>query len=215
VTADLEPRRGFVAPELAAEFPELAVYQVTVAARPSRSPRPVKERLRAMSDRFTGQKAIQLRRQPVPWAYRVFFRQIGIDPDDRRTPPEAHALERMRAGGFKSRNLVDDALLIATMETGVPVLAFDSGRLEGDVGLRLAGASELLGDAGRSLRGGELVVADRLRALAVLFGDCAPEHGVTQRTESLLLVAVQVKGVPEVSVDEALWTAGEILTAPE
>ena len=37
-----------------------------------------------------------MRQEPVPWAYRVFFRQVGIDPDERRTPIEEIALERLQ-----------------------------------------------------------------------------------------------------------------------
>lgn len=211
MTAELDLRRGWVGEELAAEFPDLGLIHTTLPARPGRSPQAVKERLRVMSDRFTGAKAVQVRQQPVPWAYRVFFRQIGIDPDHRRTPPEAAAVERMRAGAFTSRNLLDDALVIATVETGVPLLAYDADRVKGDPGLRLAIAGERLGGEGRDLRGGEIVVADGLRPLAVLFGDTAEPHGVHPGTRSVLLGALQVKGVPDVSVEEALWIAADTL----
>jgi DNA/RNA-binding domain of Phe-tRNA-synthetase-like protein len=208
VSFELELSRGWIDAELAAEFPDLALLQVSVEARSGRSPALVKERLREMSNRFTGPKAVQVRQQPVPWAYRVFFRQIGIDPDERRTPAEAAALERMRAGGFQSTNLLDDALLIATVETGVPVLAFDHERVQGDLGLRLAQAGE---QAAYPLRGGEIVTADETGPLAVLFGEPNPNCGVTPATERMLLAAVQVKGVPDVSVEEALWTVSETL----
>jgi DNA/RNA-binding domain of Phe-tRNA-synthetase-like protein len=211
VNAELDLRRGWVGDELAAEFPELGLVHATLSARSGRSPDAVKERLRAMSDRFTGPKAVQVRQQPVPWAYRVFFRQIGIDPDQRHTPAEAVALERMRAGAFASQNLLDDALLIATVETGVPLLAYDAARLDGAPGLRLALAGERLGADGRELRGGEIVVADEARPVAVLFGDTAERCGVHPDTEGVLLAAVQVKGVPDVSVEEALWIAAETL----
>ena len=62
----------------------------------------VKERLRILSDRFSGAQAINLRHQPIPWAYRVFYRHIGLDPDEQRTPVEELALERMRAGAASS-----------------------------------------------------------------------------------------------------------------
>jgi DNA/RNA-binding domain of Phe-tRNA-synthetase-like protein len=212
VSFELDLRRGWVEPELGLEFPELALYEVSVEASSGRSPAQVKQRLRSMSDRFTGPKAVQVRQQPVPWAYRVFFRQIGIDPDERRTPAEAAALERMRLGGFQSQNLLDDALLIATVETGVPVLAFDGDRVSGGIGLRLAQAAERVGGEGRELRGGEIVAADEVGPLCVLFGEMAPDRGVTPATERMILVAVQVKGVPDVSVEEALWTVTEILT---
>jgi DNA/RNA-binding domain of Phe-tRNA-synthetase-like protein len=211
VNAELDLRRGWVGDELAAEFPKLGLVHATLSARSGRSPDAVKERLRAMSDRFTGPKAVQVRQQPVPWAYRVFFRQIGIDPDQRHTPAEAVALERMRAGAFASQNLLDDALLIATVETGVPLLAYDAARLDGAPGLRLALAGERLGADGRELRGGEIVVADEARPVAVLFGDTAERCGVHPDTERVILAAVQVKGVPDVSVEEALWIAAETL----
>jgi DNA/RNA-binding domain of Phe-tRNA-synthetase-like protein len=211
VSDELDLRRGWVGQELAAEFPELTLVHTTLAARCGRSPEAVRERLRAMSDRFTGPKAVQVRQQPVPWAYRVFFRQIGIDPDHQRTPPEAAALERMRAGTFATNNLLDDALVIATVETGVPLLAYDAARVGSEIGLRLAIAGEQLGGHGRDLRGGEIVVADESHPLAVLFGDTAERRGVHPDSERVLLAAVQVKGVPDVSVEEALWIAAETI----
>jgi len=213
VRPELELTRGWVGDGLAEEFPELGLVHVTLPVTGWRSPRTVKHRLRSMSDRFTGPKAVQLRQQPVPWAYRVFFRQIGIDPDHTRTPAEAAALERMRAGEFASRNLLDDALLIATVETGVPLLAYDADRLEGEVGLRLAVAGELLGGDGRDLRGGEIVVADSTSPIAVLFADTAARRGAHPDTKRVLIAAVQVKAVPAVSVEEALWIAADTLAS--
>ena len=200
---------GWIAAELQAEFPELRLVTTTLDARPGRSPRELKERLAVLSNRWTGQKAVALRQQPIPWAYRVFFRQVGIDPDEHRTPVEAYALERMRAGGFASRNLLDDALTIATVETGVPVIALDDEALRGPLGLRLSGPEEFLGGDGRPLSSRQVVMADAERSLAVLFGDLADGVEVTSRTRRTRLAAIQVKGVPDISVEEALWTAVE------
>ncbi|MEX2195659.1 MAG: phenylalanine--tRNA ligase beta subunit-related protein [Thermoleophilaceae bacterium] len=201
-----------VDPELAAEFPKLALHVQGVDAGSGRTPREVKVRLRALSDRYTGGKAVNLRQEPIPWAYRVFFRQVGIDPDERRTPAEALALARMKHGGFRSRNLLDDALTIATVETGVGLVAFDDAKVEGELRLRLSGPDERLGGDGRPLPRGQVVVADAARTLAVLFGDLAEGRGVHPGTERMLLCAVQVKGVPDVSIDEALWIVTEIVT---
>jgi DNA/RNA-binding domain of Phe-tRNA-synthetase-like protein len=202
---------GWIAEDLAAEFPELQLRYVTVEARSGRSPEPVRARLRTLADRYTGGKAVTLRQQPIPWAYRVFFRQVGIDPDDHRTPVEAVALERMRAGGFPSRNLLDDAITIATVETGVPIVAFDDDRLDGPLGLRLARDRERLGGDGRPLSSRQVVIADADRAVAVLFADIAEDRGVHPRTARMRIAAIQVKGVPDVSVEEALWIVTEIL----
>jgi DNA/RNA-binding domain of Phe-tRNA-synthetase-like protein len=155
-----------------------------------------------------------MRQDPVPWAYRVFSRQVGIDPDTDRTPVERIALERLRHGGLQSANVVDDALTIATVETGVPVIAFDGDRVGRAIGLRLAREKERLADGDRPLSVRQIVVADEDRSLAVLFGEVAQECGVVPQTERMVLAALRVKGVPEISVEEALWTAAETLQTP-
>ena len=206
-------RRGWVEPELAEEFPHLALHEVEVEARPTRSPPPVRRRLEHLADRYTGGRAINLRQEPIPWAYRVFFRQIGIDPDDRRTPPEEAALDRMKWGGFRSRNLLDDALVIATVETGVGLIALDADRVQGVVGLRLSRHLERLGGPeGRPMSARQIVLADDVRSLGVLFGDLADGRGVHPHTERMIVAGIQVQGVPEVSIEEALWTVAEELT---
>ena len=207
---DPELTHGYVDATLRAEFPDLGLVYTEVPVRPRRSPPEVRERLRTASDRFTGAKAVTLRQQPIPWAYRVFFRHVGIDPDERRTPIEAIALERMRAGGFLSRNVVDDALLLATLETGVPVLAFDAAAVDGELGLRVSPGGESLGEL--PLSSGQVVVADGVRALAVLFGETAEGCGVQPSSRRMLLAGVRVKGVPEVSIEEALWVAAETVS---
>jgi DNA/RNA-binding domain of Phe-tRNA-synthetase-like protein len=204
--------RGFVADELAAEFPGLALYWIAIEAGSGRTPDVVRERMREMSNRISGPKAVQMRQEPVPWAYRVFFRQVGIDPDERRTPAEQIVLDRLKHGGFKSRNLLDDAITIATFETGVPLIAFDADRVEPPPHLRLAADGELMGQAGRPLSSGQIVVADQQRPLAVLFSDLDPDTGVTPQTNRMLMVAVQVDGVPDIAVEEALWVVEEIVT---
>ena len=110
-----------------------------VPARPGRSTPGLRERLRTLSSRFHGAQAIQLRTDPIPHAYRVFYRHVGLDPDTERTPVEAAVVDRLMHGGFRSRGLVEDALLIAVAETGVPLWALDDATLEGALGIRLAG----------------------------------------------------------------------------
>ena len=213
--SSLRPNAGWIAPDLVDEFPELALWSVTFAARSGRSPAPVRERLRALSDRIRGPQALALRQQPVPWAYRVFFRHIGLDPDVQRTPVEALALERLIKGGLRSEGLLDDALTIAVMETGVPLWGLDADRVEGELGLRGAAAGESLGrgEEALALVAGRLVVADSTGPVAVLFGDTAPGLGVTRQTARMTLFTVQVAGVPTIHVEEALWTAADIVGA--
>ena len=207
---DPEVVAGYADPTIAAEFPELRLSYAVVDSAAGRSPHEVRERLRLAANRFTGAKAIQMRQQPIPQAYRVFFRHIGIDPDEQRTPIEAIAVERMRSGGFASRGLVADAILLGTLETGVPLQAFDAAAVEGRLGLRLSAEGEKLSEH-LPIAPNRVVVADDSRPLAVLFGDDAPDARPGRATRRVVLAATAVAGVPAVSVDEALWTAAETL----
>ena len=195
---------GEIAPELAAEWPGLRLASMTFGFLPGPSPPELRERLRLLSDRFRGPQAIALRRQPIPQAYRIFFRHVGLEPDEHRTPVEALALERMQHGGFRSRNLLDDAITIAVMETAVPVWALDAAAVEGALRLRAAAPGE-------DVPARRLVVAGAGRPLAVLFGDLAPDAGVTQCTREMVLFSVAVPGVPPIHVEEALWTVWDIV----
>jgi DNA/RNA-binding domain of Phe-tRNA-synthetase-like protein len=203
----------WIDPDVAEEFPELRLHARTVEARSGRSPVELRERLRALSDGFRGAQAIAMRRQPIPWAYRVFFRQIGLDPDEDRTPVEALALERLKQGAFKSRSVLDDALTIAIMETGVPVWALDADRLEGAPGLRPARRGERMGEGeyASDIPVGKLLIADDAGPVGVLFGALAPGRGVGPETTRMTLLSLQVAGVPDIHVEEALWTVADIL----
>ena len=163
-----------------------------------------------LADRYTGGKVVHMRQDPVPWAYRVFSRQVGIDPDHDRTPVEAVALRRLKQGGLHSENIVDDALTIAIAETGVPLIALDAGKVDSELGLRLARAGETL-DGSRPLSERQLVVADADRPVAVVLGDVSRDSGVTPETKRMAVCALGVKGVPRISLEEALWCAAETL----
>ena len=206
-----EPRSGWIAPDLREEFPGLALRYMVVERGSGRSPRAVKERLRELAGRFGGPQAINLRHQAIPWAYRVFFRHIGLDPDEQRTPVEEVALRRMEKGGFPSQNLLDDALTIAIAESGVALRAFDADQIEGAPGLRGSGEGEELEGRPGALPAGTLVVADEVRPVALLFGATGRDRGVRPQTRRTLLCSIQVKGVPDIAVEEALWLAAGVL----
>jgi DNA/RNA-binding domain of Phe-tRNA-synthetase-like protein len=207
------PEQGWVAPHLAAEFPGLGIATIELDGRPGPSPQPVRRRLRDLSDRFYGSHAIHMRERPIPWAYRVFFRQIGLDPDRSRTPVEQLALDRLRDGAFKHHGLPADALTIATIETGIALRAFDAEQLTGKLCIRDSAPGESLGGRPGDLAQGTLVIADEQGPVGLLFGATASDRAVTRETRRLALAAVQVGGVPQIAVDEALWMAAATLQA--
>nr|MBA2522560.1 hypothetical protein [Solirubrobacterales bacterium] len=95
MSAEENASRGSVDAELAEEFPGLLIRHLTVERGSGKSPAGLRKRLSILSDRFAGPQAITLRSKPIPWAYRVFYRHIGLDPDADRTPVEAAALNRL------------------------------------------------------------------------------------------------------------------------
>lgn len=209
--ADPELQAGWVDAELAEELPGLALWTARVQASAGKSPAGVRRRLGMLAGRITGGHVVHMRQDPVPWAYRVLWRQVGLDPDVDRPPAERLAVERLRAGEIPSRNLLDDALTIATLETGVPVIAFDSTLVGEQLGIRLSRGAEPLGGSGRPLGSRQIVVADEDRALATLTGEVAEERGVSKRTTAMVLASIQAANVPMISVEEAIWTVAETL----
>lgn len=233
---------GWREERVAHELPHLRLLSVEtkISASPvAPSPTNVRDRLAALSDRFNGRRAIALRGEDVPSAYRVFFREIGLDPDVARTPIEEAVFMRMFDGCFLSSNLLEDVLLIALVDTGVAVWALDAETVDGPLGLRTSVAGERLGrpeppqrgaargaerglqhgggapwpDAGGALPAGQLVVADGSAALAVLCGSPACGARPRKTTRRLLLYALEVDGVSSIAVEEALWIATSALQA--
>jgi hypothetical protein len=180
-----------VDPRIEAELPGLALAWCTaeLPTDPRHSSPALRARLRALSDRWRGADAIVLRSRPIPHAYRVLFRSLGIEPDVDRIPVEGYVVERLRRGAFPSRGTLADALLLACVETGVGVWACDDPRA-----LRL----ELIDD--------RVSVASEAGLIARAFSAPPP---VSSRV--LALYAIVAPGVPFIAVEEALWTAWDVV----
>ena len=189
---------GVVEPAVHEEFPGLRLHWTVLEATVRPSPREVERRLRELSDRYRGAGVVAMRTKPIPHAYRSFFRQVGLDPDASRVPSEEAAVRRLLYGGFRSRDTLEDARLIALVETGVPVWGLDAGVVDQDsLGIRHAA--------------GRLVVADSVRLHGTLFGEPERGHAPRRGTRRMVLFAVGVEGVPAIHLEEALWMAREVL----
>ena len=211
---DLRSAEGFVQPDVKAEFPGLRLSWITIEARPAASPPELARRLEALSNRYRGASVVAMRTKPIPQAFRVFFRHIGLDPDVTRIPSEEAAVARLLHGEFRSSGQIPDACLVALIETGVPVWALDADVVDaGGLGIRTATASDLAAAGARELRlsPGSLTVADRSKVHAPLFGDPVPGRRVHSDTRRIALYALGVDGVPAIHVEEALWTCLEAL----
>ena len=211
VKRPVELKRSAVEGSLREEFPELALWIAEVQARTGESPPAVRRRLDDTAHRLTAAAAIGDRGESTPWAYRVFARRLGIDPEEPQRAVEAAALKKGAGERSQSAGLLEDALLIAVAQTGVPVLAFDAAELDGELWLRRARAGERLAGDSRGIPAGRPVLSDTVRAVAAPFGPVDAAAPVTAATERIALAALEVKGVPEMSIEEALWTVVEIL----
>jgi DNA/RNA-binding domain of Phe-tRNA-synthetase-like protein len=189
---------GLVEPAVHEEFPALALHWTQLEATVGASPREVERRLGELSDRYRGAGVVAMRTKPIPHAYRSFFRQVGLDPDASRIPSEEAAVRRLLEGRFRSRDTLEDARLIALVETGVPVWALDATVVDqNSLGIQSAA--------------GRLVVADSARVHATLFDEPDPGHVPGRGTGRIVLFAVAVEGVPAIHVEEALWVAEEVV----
>lgn len=209
-----EAQRGWIDPEVAAEFPDLELVQLTVPVGTGPSAPEIRERLRYLSRRMAGAEAVAFRTRPIPQAYRVLFRHLGMDPDTERPPGEAVIVERLINGEYRAENRLEDAITIAVAETGVPLWGLDEDAIEGQLGLRPAQARERLGtdEYANELPSGRLVVADEARTVGVLFGPLATSHMVTKKTRATRLFAIRAPNVPAIHLEEALFTCVACMT---
>lgn len=145
-----------------------------------------------------------LRGHPIIRAYRDFFWRIGIDPTKIRPASEA-LLRRILGGrGLPTINTLVDAYNLASAEACIALAAFDADRIEGDeLRMRLARSGEtFLGigmDKPRILRGGEIVVSDSKRLIAIYPYRDADYSKVTLETRRVYLMTC---GVPGISLEK-------------
>jgi DNA/RNA-binding domain of Phe-tRNA-synthetase-like protein len=207
---ELATIEGFVSPDVGFELPGLRLRWLRLQIESRPDSREVRARLSHLSDRIHGTGVIGMRTRPIHRAYRAFFRQTGLDPDLQRPPAEQAATARLLRGELSAPDALHGALLIALVETGVPVWALDADRVHDDgLGIRQTGEGERLGDI--PLRPGRLVVFDEASIHALLFGGLAPGHEADPSTPRLALFAVGVDGVPDMHIEEALWVAVQAL----
>lgn len=213
--AGLRIDAGPVSPELEGELGARGVLLLSarIPGGARRSPRSVRDNLARVADSINGAVAVNLRNRPIPWAYRVFFRHIGLDPDSTRTPVEQASFERIQSGGLRSRGLPADALTIATLESHVALRAFDDDRLDGLPGVRPSRPGERLEGKPSPLADGTLVIADSSHVLSLLFGRPAAGVEVGRRTRAMRICALGVSGVPAIALEEALWMIAELTAA--
>ncbi|MFQ6085594.1 MAG: B3/4 domain-containing protein [Candidatus Bathyarchaeia archaeon] len=154
----------------------------------------------------------ELRRARVFRAYRDFFWKIGIDPTKDRPAAEALIRRILRGRSIPRINTLVDAYNLASMKTEIALAAFDRNRVRGGLAMRFATEGEEFLGIGmgkpKKLRGGEVIISDEEKVIAIYPHRDADESKITDSTKDVLLL---VCGVPGVS-DDALLDAASLTT---
>jgi len=172
------------------------------------------------SEVFSGIKACwnidELREHPVFRAYRDFFWKVGVDPTKSRPASEALIRRVLRDSPIPRISTLVDAYNLASIETSVPFAAFDLGRLVGEPVMREAkNGEEFLGigmDKPLILSGGEPVIQDMEKLIAVYPHRDAETSKVTLATRDVLLLTCGVPGVDDEVLRKAEAVAVSYIT---
>ena len=199
---------------VAKRFPELIVpirvFQEVIISKSHPDLERFKEEVYA---RIKGKYTIEsLKDSPRVRAYRDFFWRIGIDPTKNRPSAEALIRRILAEKPIPQINTLVDAYNLASAEVAIPMAAFDLDRLEGELVMRFAKNGEEFLGIGMShpisLKGGEVVISDKKKLVAIYPYRDAEYSKVTETTKNVLLL---VCGVPKIDI-AALKDAADVAT---
>ena len=143
-----------------------------------------------------------LKDAPTFRAYRDFFWRVGIDPTKNRPAAEALIRRILRDNPIPNVNTIVDAYNLASIKTEIALAAFDIQELQGNLVMRFARRGENFLGIGMEkpidLEGGEVVISDDLKLVAIYPHRDADRSKVTEKTGNILLL---VCGVPGITID--------------
>lgn len=136
---------------------------------------------------------------PVLRLYRNFFWRVGIDPTKRRPANEALLRRVLRGKPLPRVNTLVDCYNLVSLQSFVPIAAFDLETLCGSLTIRFASEGETFIGIGMEkpiqLRGCELVVVDGEKPVAIYPYRDAEKTKITIKTRNVLLMICGVPGV--------------------
>jgi DNA/RNA-binding domain of Phe-tRNA-synthetase-like protein len=195
--------------ELKAHFPELSVNilqikKVKIQKRNSELEKFKAEIIKQVREEY---KLESLKDQQTFRAYRDFFWNVGIDPTKNR--PAAEALIRRILGGrtIPNINSLVDAYNLASIKSRIALATFDTDKLEGDLLMRFAEEGEQFLGIGMEkpliLKGGEIVVTDNEKLIAVYPYRDADNTKVTEKTENITIIVCGAPGINKETLENA------------
>ncbi len=157
----------------------------------------------------------KLRDDPDFRAYRDFFWKLDIDPTKNRPAAEALIRRVLRDKPIPKINTWVDAYNLVSIQTAIPIASFDANLVEGIPLMREAlPGEEFLGIAMNkpmTLKGGEAVIEDDERLIAIYPYRDADHSKVTENTENVLMLMCGAPGVTRNTLNEAAELAKIIL----
>jgi DNA/RNA-binding domain of Phe-tRNA-synthetase-like protein len=157
----------------------------------------------------------KLRDDPEFRAYRDFFWKLGIDPTKNRPAAEALIRRVLRDRPIPKINTWVDAYNLVSITTAVPIASFDSDLLEGNLLMREAKTGEtFLGiamDKPVVLSGGEAVIQDDKRLVAIYPYRDADYSKVSQDTKNVLMLMCGAPGITRTTLNASAKEAMTVL----
>lgn len=143
-----------------------------------------------------------LKDHPTIKAYRDFYWKLKIDPTKIRPAAEALTRRILAGKGIPQINTLVDAYNLASINSGIAIAAFDSEFLKGNLQMRFANKGERILGIGMKqqfvLKGGEIVISDEEKLVAIYPYRDSDETKVTEQTRNLTVV---ICGVPRIAYE--------------
>ncbi|MGC8850115.1 MAG: B3/B4 domain-containing protein [Candidatus Bathyarchaeia archaeon] len=196
-------------PELRRRFPGLEVQAIRLADVEVKKEKPELEIFKEeVVRRARGRWTLEgLREHPNLRAYRDFFWRIGIDPTKVRPSAEALIRRILHGNPLPRINTLVDAYNLASVETALSLAAFDEDKLRGQLLMRMAEGGESFLGIGMSrpvsLRGGEIIITDSERPIAIYPYRDAEHSKVTEETRNVLILVCGVPGISGELINQA------------
>ncbi len=148
--------------------------------------------------------------------YRDFFWKIGIDPTKTRPASEALIRRVIQGKPLPKINTLVDSYNLASMESRVPLAAFDNDKISSDLLLRFAEKDEQFTGIGMKtpvvLGGNELVIQSGEELIALYPHRDADKSKITSSTENAFIVVCGVPGIPGETLVDAKKVAESYIT---
>ena len=149
-------------------------------------------------------------------SYRDFFWKVGIDPTKIRPAAEALVRRILAGKAIPLINNVVDSYNLASIKTEIALAAFNRDELKGSLLMRAAKSGERFSGIGMKepmeLGGGEVVISDEEKLVAIYPYRDAEKSKVSAETRNLLILVCGVPGIDENPLKDAGKVALEFVT---